>query len=384
MQQNAALLGVARVNRIMQGLQDPRLIPQDLVWNRRIPNVPASNDEIMARFVGTIQIADMVMDDAKAAIYSMGRLQYETTKVPNLKVGMGMGQGTIDILERLSNNTPGMMDDVMFSAWQTRALMAVRTGVEQRMEQLKVAMLCDGVGFAYDRFGIKLTAPSWGLYSDLKVTVGTGWDTAATATPVNDLWALIKLARVRYGITLDRVSMGTTAFQYMIATTEFQNKARTYLAPNVSYTNLTLSDLNTQRIIAQNVLGVEVELYDARYWSQDVAGAITQAPYLPIVNVILTSKSMDGNSAAWDFANGVVTESVVSRIANTGVIGGRLPGAFGPVAYVTPSDQNMNPPGLVHWGVARGFPRKHVLQSSAVLTVGSFTESISTTVPFPQ
>jgi hypothetical protein len=36
---------------------------------------------------------------------------------------------------------------------------------------------------------------------------------------------------------------------------------------------------------------------------------------------------------------------------------------------------------VVVWGVARGFPRKYINAASAVLTVGTFTDTISTAVP---
>jgi hypothetical protein len=85
------------------------------------------------------------------------------------------------------------------------------------------------------------------MYSDLKVTVGVTWDTAATATPVADMFAVKLIGKARYGVNYNRVTMSTTAFRYMIATTEFQNKARHDLAPNVSYANLTLTDLEGQR-----------------------------------------------------------------------------------------------------------------------------------------
>jgi hypothetical protein len=170
--QQLNLLGAARVNRIMQGLQDPRLLPGQLLWTNRIPVVPAADEELTARFIGTIQIADMIADDARGVIYSMGRFQYETTKVPNLKVGMGMNQSTLNQLDRLTGIGTFRGDLDAFGSWQTRALASVRLGVLQRMEQLRVAMLCDGIGFAYDRFGIKLTNPSWGMFADLKVTVG--------------------------------------------------------------------------------------------------------------------------------------------------------------------------------------------------------------------
>jgi hypothetical protein len=49
-------LAAARITNIMQGLQDPRLLPQQLIWNQRIPDVPAMDEEIMARFVGQVLI----------------------------------------------------------------------------------------------------------------------------------------------------------------------------------------------------------------------------------------------------------------------------------------------------------------------------------------
>jgi hypothetical protein len=66
-----------------------------------------------------------------------------------------------------------------------------------------------------------------------------------------------------------------------------------------------------------------------------------------------------------------------------GALAQGLPVSRGPVAYVTPASPNLNPPGYIVWGVARGFPRKRLLQSSATLSVGTFADSISTAVPFP-
>lgn len=377
------LLGAARVSRIVQGLQDPRLLPQQLVWSRRIPTVPAMDEEILARFVGTIQIADIIADDAQAVVYSAGKLQYELTKIPNLKVGIAFNQALLNQLARVTQGNAANGDIGMLDNRVTNMIANATLGVRQRIEYLLIAMLCDGLGFSYDRLGIKLSSISWGLYSDLKVTVGTGWDTAASATPVNDMLGVKLIASVRYGVNLNRVTMSTQAFRYMIATTEFQNKARQWLAPNVSYSNLSLADLEAQKRIAQNVLGMEIEVYDARFWQEDTAGVKTSAPFLPITNVILTDSGNDGNGEVWNFANGIVTESVVAQLANTGVIG-QLAQGYGPLGYVTPTSVNLNSPGLTAWGVARGWPRKPLLQASAVLSVGSFSDAISTAVPFPQ
>jgi hypothetical protein len=92
----------ARISGIMQGVTDPRLFPIELRWNNRVPDVPGTDEEITARYVGTIQIADLIMDDAKAVTYNQGRFQFQTTQVPNIKVGIGMNQALINALERIA------------------------------------------------------------------------------------------------------------------------------------------------------------------------------------------------------------------------------------------------------------------------------------------
>lgn len=375
------LLGALRIQGIVNALVDPRLLPQQLVWSARVPDQNATDEEIMARYEGTPLIADIVADDARAGVYSMGKFVYEINKLPNLKIGLGMNQSMLSVLSRLVNNYASPADMNLFTDWQNRAVEQVLLGVRQRAEHLRVAMLCDGMGFSYDRLGIKLSSVTWGMYSDLKVTAGTGWDTAASATPVADILSVKLTGSVRYGINFDRVTMSTQALRYMIATTEFQNKARTYLAPNVSYTNLNITDLVQQKAIAQNVLGMQIELYDARFWQQATDGTLTSAPFLPITNVLLTSAQNDGNRGAYDFGNAVVTESIVSQVANVGVIGGSLGAAYGPVGYATPTNVDLNSPGVTFWGVQRGFPRKFMKQASAVISVGSFSDAISTSIP---
>lgn len=386
-------LGAARISRIINALQDPRLLPQELVWSRRIPRVNAMDEEITARFTGTVKVADLIADDAKAVTYSMGRFSYEVNRIPNIKVGVAMNQAALNKMSDLARYYPGGIPTVpagdpglnMFNNWEKRALDTVDLGVKQRIEQLTVAMLCDGVGFTYDRLGIKLTGATWGMYADLKATAGTAWDTAGSATPVNDLLSLKLIGKVRYGVDFDRVTMSTQAFRYMIATTEFQAKAKLYvpaqLAGSAYSSFLNLQNLQQQQAFAANVLGMTIELYDARYWQQDSNGVDTSVPFLPITNVILTDSRADGSGNSYDFANGMPTESIVANAAPVNVIGGTIPQQFGPISYATAADSNLNPPGIVYWGVARGFPRKHRQQASAVISVGAFSDSISTAIP---
>ena len=378
MAENLRFLQAVRINAIMNALQDVRELPGDLVWSSRIGDVPALDEEIMARWVGRMQIADLISDDAGAVVYQTGKFNFESSAVPNLKHGAAMTQAMINQLAALAGRVSNDMG--IFSAYENRTIDSLLTGIRWRKEALFIGMLIDG--FSYDRLGIKMSNVTWGMPTDLKITVSPTWDTPGSAEPVNDIMEACLLARVRYGITYDRISMTTTDFRYMIATTEFQAKARLFLAPNVSYVNLPLANLTQQRTIAEGVLGMTIELNDSRYWTQDATGVQTSAPFHPVGKVILTASSNDNNDAVWDFANGVVTESIVADLVDTGMIGGLGGAQYGPVAYATAANPSLNPPGVVYWGVARGFPRKHLLQSNAVLTVGSYGDSISLGEPF--
>jgi len=379
MAENLRFLRATRINTIMQALQDVREMPTDLVWSSRIPDQPALDEEIMARFVGRVQIADIVADDAAAVVYQTGKFTFESTAVPNLKHGTNMTQAMLNQLAALQGNIDN--DNGIFKGWEQRTVDGLLLGVRQRKEALFLAMLCDSL--TYDRLGIKMSGVTWGMPSDLKITVGVTWDTPGSATPVSDLLTAKLVGKTRYGVTYDRVSMTTTDFRYMIATTEFQNKAKAVIPANITYTNLNLMNLAQQQSIAESVIGMSIELNDGRYWSQSELGVATSAPFHPVGKVILSASGNDGDPMVWDFANGIVTESIVAGLLGGAGMFGDLGGpAYGPLSYATPANQTMNPPGIVYWGVARGFPRKHLLQANAVLTVGTYGDLISVGEPF--
>ena len=378
MAENLRFLRAVRINRIMQALQDVREMPSDLVWSSRIPDIPALDGEIMARFVGRVQIADIVADDAQAVVYQTGKFTFESTAVPNLKHGTNMTQAMLNQLDSLRGNIEN--DNGIFSGWENRTVDGLLLGVRQRKEALFLAMLCDSL--TYDRLGIKMSGVTWGMPSDLKITVGVTWDTAGSATPVADIYAAVLVGKTRYGITYDRISMTTTDFRYMIATTEYQNKAKAFLPAQLTFTNMVLTDLDKQRMLAESTLGLRIELNDSRYWSQDANGTATSAAFHPVGKVILSASQNDNDPAVWDFANGIVTESIVAGLLQSSMFGDLGGPQYGPVSYATPANVNLNPPGIVYWGVARGFPRKHLLQANAVLTVGSYGDLISVGEPF--
>lgn len=378
----------ARISGIMQGLTDPRLLPVPLTWNARIPDVPATDEEVTAKYVGTLLIADLIADDAKAVTYSQGRFQFQSTQVPNIKMGIAMNQAMINALERIRAMGGVSGDDVgFFNNRYNQNIADAKFGVELRKEVLKIAMLCDGL--TYDRLGIKMTGVTFGMYSDLKVTPSVAW-TSTSGVGLTDIQAIRQVAKQRYGIDLNRATMSTPALRALVAQTEFQAQIKNvYLAqlfggptPVAPLQGDPFLKRLGELVIAGTGEAFTIELDDRRYWSQANTGAITSNRFHPIGTVLLTSTANDGNANAYDFANCVVSESIVSNQFGGGAVaGGSIPVGRGTMGYATLADQALNPPGIVTWGVARGMPRKHMNQASAVLFIGSPSETFSTDPP---
>lgn len=381
---NLQMFNGVRVTRMMRALDDVRNLPQDLVWLGRTPIVPAVDGEIMARFRGRVLIADLIADDQKAAVYSAGKFRIETSGIPNLKIGRLLTQEELKTFEAVTANGGIAEDpDNIVSEMENGILDACLLGVRQRMEAICVARILDG--FSYNRLGIKMDNVTWGTPSDLKITVSVPWTDHTDAIPVTEILTTKEIGKIRYGIEYDRLTLPQSAFREMIQCVEFQNSARLFLAPNVSFVNLTIQNDEQMKNLAQNVLGLRViETYDSRSWSQDEAGNISSNRYWPINKVALTATSNDNNRGAADFANGIPTEVTVSNMGALNIQGSLPRGARGPIGYVTGEH---NPPQLTYWGCARGWSRKHLLQEAAVLTVapdsgeGAITDYIPVTEP---
>lgn len=375
-----------RLTRVIQELQDVREMPQDLKFLGRTAVVNATDAEITERFIGRAQIADIIADDQQAAVYSFGRFSNETVNIPNLKLGLNLTQSQINQLNALAGagtveNSPLLG---MYQRWGEAGLL----GVRQRMEALIIAMQTDAL--TYDRLGIKLNGVTWGMPSDLKVTSTITWDHDSgggtyDATPVTDTLALKLVASQRYGVNYDRMTLSTTAFNYMTRTVEFINRARLYFSLNSSIAGnvLPLQNVQYMQTLAAPILGMkEIELYDARYWSQDTTGLVTSTRFMPVNQVILSQTSDDNNGGVMDFANAVVVESQVANLIGNAMVGSLPAGQYGPISYAT-APPDLNPPNITVWSVARGWPRKWMRASTAVMTVGSFSDAITVGVPFP-
>lgn len=368
------LLAVNNVNAIMRGVRDAREVPQNLLFLNRTPLTNATDGEITADFTGNVFAADIVADNQRAVVRDSGQFTLESAKLPNIKHGTPIHQDMINLMDRI-NAGGGIRDDEgIVRNYLARIMNNLLTGVRQTMEIMRVGCALNSLSWA--RGGIVFTA-SFGTPSDLLVTVGTSWATAATATPVADIQTQVALRREKYGQATNRITMTSVAFRQMIATTEFRDKAALYnQIVGVTSATFPTADIPLMTQLAGRILGMTIEMYDAKYFTQANDGS-TEGPtnYLPDVNVILGDTSNDNNGAVVDIANAVVTESIVAGLTGTnfagaGGVGGFGGPTYGPVGYVTLSSFDLNAPGITAWAVSRCFPRKRLKTAESVLTIG--------------
>lgn len=377
------VLKYARIKRVVKAIQDTRITMPKLRFLGRTPIVPASDTELMARFVGRIKIADLVVDDSPANVHTTGKLNFEGITSPNIKHGVSMGQAQLNELYSLSE-ADFMDEDGIFRAWQRDTINGLLEGIDQRKESIIIAGMIDD--FDYNRFGVVIDEGRFGMPSDLKVTPSPGWANPASPT-VSDIWRIKRIGTERYGVDFNRMSLGSQAFQYLIISDEFQTYVKqmgliSIMMP-VGDQLLNTDNVNLFTKLAAPILGLqEIEIYTGRAWNQDENGVWRSEPLLPLNRVIFTDTADDNNRGSYDFSSGILTESIVNGILranglNSGIIGG-IPGPTrGPINYVTAATQDLNPPGVVWWGVDRGWFRRHRQQCSATFDIGSVTEDFS-------
>jgi hypothetical protein len=368
------LLAQTRIQAIINEISDRREQPENLLWVNRIPMVPAMDEEILGRYTNRSMIADLVGEDQVAVVRAPQPLRLTQTKIPKLKHGEKITERHLKILRRIESNLASARDRSIFDDYIGNSLMLLKNGVYHRMEAIHNAMLMDS--FNYNKLGLIISGVGWGMPSDLKVTIGTAWSTAATATPIADILAVRRVGLEKYGVNLNRVTLTTPDFLEMIATAEFRDAAsalRGWDLTAASGNTLPQNNIGLQTVIAERVLSglnqlssITVEINDRKYWDESTYGVQTSTNYQTVGKIIMTSTENDNNRGAWDWANGELMESVVDSM-----FGGAMAmeqGTEGPLAYATIGDANLNPPGPILWGAGTGFTRKHMEAASAVLT----------------
>lgn len=360
------LLAVTRMNGIMQTLRDVRDLPATLRFLNRTAQVNATDGEIMGRFDGDVLAADLIADDQAAVVRATGKFTFERNKIPNLKHGTLITQDMLNLLDRINQGGGIPADLGILGDYKNRIMDGLLLGVRQRMNALIAAMWIDALN--YDRLGVKIQNATWGMPAALKVTPATPW-TDTSATPITTIQTLAgETAAETYGEAYNRITMSSRAFRRMIATTEFTAKAQLYAQQTFPAGSFPGNDTQMLRILAGRILGMEIELEDTRYKTESPAGVLVSAPYLPANKVVLSNSADDNDPNVMRWGNGVVTETVVSSLADVGMIGKFAGPEYGPVGYTTATH---NPPQVTVWGVGRGFPMKERLSSTAVITIAA-------------
>lgn len=358
-----SLLGTTRIARAVQLLRDQRETPATLPLLSRAQLVRADDGEIVAKITGTVTIADIVADDAAAMTKSSDPVQLQQVKIPNIKAGRRFTQAQLDLIRRILQGQGGVWETDSLDGFLRDALTRNQRGVEFRMEQLLTAMVCDDLD--YDRAGVKISDMSWGMPSDLKVTPATAWTTAnkQTSTPIGDILGVMRTGREKYGVAYDTIMMSSTALDRITESSDFANRAKIFL-PSGLDGSLLAGQIQAESDLLGRMLGMAVEINDNTYADEALDGTRGYTRFLPEAYIVLMANSAWANGDM-DFANGVVTESLVGSVAGSSVPGGFSGPAYGPVSYV---EGSMNPANLCLWSVARGFPRKHWEAATARIT----------------
>jgi hypothetical protein len=371
------LLTTNRIQRFVEdALQDVReSSAAPMLWDSRIPEQSASDAEIIAKITGQVYLADIVANDAPAILKPGNKVRIEQGEIPNIKHGSPISQEALNTLEQINRLGAGVGSPELrsFDAFVSRTIGDLIQGVVKRVHMLKVAMVVDLLD--YDANGIKLENMSFGMPSDLKLTPADEWSDATNSTPVTDILDLISTAQNKYNMVYNRVTMSRTAFRYMIASDEFQDLAANMMPAGFTLSAIPVSADGSMISVAEKVLGmnaarqsITIEIDDSAAATVSNGGTVSTERYLPEQYVVLTNSNLDGNPNIWRFANGVVTESIVSSIlGGAGPIGG-MPITEGPIGYATSPNVDMNPPQITCWGVQRGFPQKFVEAASARIT----------------
>lgn len=358
---------VRSINRVINTLQHDLEIAQPLTFLGRTALNNADDDEITAKFSGSIYAADIVADDSRAVTYSMGKLQLVSDNVPNLKFGIRLNQAEIKKLRRygLALDSNNESDLATYVDFKTRFANNLLRGIRVRQEALIVAAKLDAV--VYDRLGIKIVG-SFGTPAELKSAVATLWSNPA-ATPISDLQQKKAYAEDEYGRTYNRVTTSTRDFQAAVATDEFQRMASLQFKFTVAPGTISPYSPDAMQLM-EAISGFTWEKYNTYIKTKNADASETKGRILPLGKAILTNSDDDNNDGVFDLANGEITEALIAEMVQTLTEG--LEGEqYGPAVYTAPTSADLNPPGMAMWGVSRNFPRKHDETESAVLTVGT-------------
>jgi hypothetical protein len=367
-------LAAYRITRIMRVITDNLAVPNDLLFLSSTPVTDADEGDIMGYYEGYDVSADVIPDDQAAVVGGAGRINLQSSAVPNLKRGRPISQGMFNTLKRINRGGGVPNDEGLVSNYVRNELTSVLKGVRILMNRMLCGMQMDA--FSYKKGGVTFANVSWGMPASRKFSPTIPWSTTGSATPITDLMAWLEAAATdttavpeRY----DRLTLSTKMWRNIRATDDFRNQAKIYTpVANDAATFANLVRTTAAPVLFEQITGLQIRLHDATYRDEMNDGTTAVKRVQPANIGILGVRADDANADAMDFANAVVNETEMPNLPGLSVVGGGFPApAFGPVAYATLANGQLNPPGLNLWGVGRGFPRK--LRKTATAKITAWT-----------
>lgn len=357
-------LSSVRFKTIIETLASKLERQRPLVYLDWFKDVNADDNEIVGRFTGKVFAADIIADDQGAAVYDSGKIELVTTNIPNIKIGQKWDQAKLNLLNRLQAEKALVEEENAYLNWQDMLAENLLFGVRQRKNAICCAALLDSI--VYDRLGIKING-SWGSPSDMKFTPTYPWTDHTNGDPLADIQDAKNYAALTYGKDLNHMILSSADLDEASACTKFHNRVSVLLGSNFKLDALSQlsNDRQAMKSLIERVANLTITLDDATFNQRTNEGKVQSYRYLPLGKVILCDAQDKGNSQVIDFANGVVTESLVGSLVADSVFSGPQ---YGPTGYFTGSP-DLNPPNVTAWAVARGWARKHVPEANAVLTV---------------
>ncbi|MBV9849825.1 MAG: hypothetical protein JO250_09155 [Armatimonadetes bacterium] len=361
-------LAILRIQAIFRELVEENDLPGRRLWSERIPVVDAADDEIMARMSGQVVAADIIETDQAAVVHSAEPIRLTRTEIPKIKHGQLLSETMLLLIMRIEKNMATTGERNFFDDYVANSLRRLLSGVQDRVELLLNQMVTES-GASYSRYGINMQNVSWNTPPTLNL-VPTTLHTSVNATPISDFLSLKQQGSFLYGEEYDTLTISTQELRNIIATNEYRSLEPLYRMAGMPANlpvNVSQKNLEYARSIVGNMLTLEVECYDRRTHEEQPDGTRTTTRFMPENKAVLTDSSQWGSSLIWDFANGIVPETIPGMVP--GIIGGDFDGEqAGPISFATAANLQGNPPGQVLWAAQRGFPRKHWEAGSAVLT----------------
>lgn len=357
-----------RIDKAQTILAEDLFNQQPLIFDDRVPNVDTDDNDILANFKGNVFAADLINDGQRALVYEAGQMTAVKNSIINLKIGSALEQGLLDQLARMNMGAILPDDEGLLGSRINALADNLVRGIRLRRNALKYAMVTGQLN--YSRFGIKITNGSWGEPAGIRTIIGTAWSNPAS-TPIANILTQAQYDLDNFGEVRNRVTMPMSQLNNIVKTDEFANRFRGLFRFDFPAGSIDIYNAEQNRQTLGRMLNMTVETHDTSFRVREANGTISTVRVQPSNEVVLWNTADDGAAATWDFANTVVTESLVAGIpgiagAPVGLAGRKR----GPVSYFTLQDPRLNPPGVVSWAVQRGWVRKHRETAASVLVVG--------------